>query len=190
MSAGGGVSSSSTATKDIPKWALPFFKSTVAQEGQSALDQFNASGGASNGPLGAAGANTVMQEVSGANLDPSNNPTQQAVDANTQAQAKQQFAGDLNAIEGNANAAGMLYNSGVPAAEADAGQKLATGVAGVTTAADQNWVQQQAGIQAGATGQAGTYNQTQLNDYLQMLNALRGISSSSQTGGYSANITI
>lgn len=190
MSAGGGVSNSTSSTQQIPSWAKGFFQSSLIPTGQNSLNQFDSSGGASDGTLGAEGAATVGQEVTGANLNPANNPAQQAVDANTQAQAAQQFQSDEGAIQGNANASGMLYNSGVPAAEAQAGQQLATGVAGVTNQADESWVQQQAGIQAGATGQAGTYNQSDLNDYLQMLNALRGISSSTATNGYSANITI
>ena len=188
MSAGGGVTNSTSATKDIPKWAMPFFESTVMPTGQSALNQFNAQGG-TGGTLNTDAATTIGNEVTGANLNPASNPTQQEVDANAQAQAQQSYAGMEDQIQGQANQSGALFSSGVPAAEADAAQKLATGVAGVTNQADQSWVQQQAGIQAGATGQAQGFNQQSLNDFLQMLNALRGGAANTGTSGYSANIT-
>lgn len=188
MSAGGGYSSSAGNTRDIPHWAQQYFQAAGPQ-GMRSLNDFNQAGG-SNGPLRDQAATTLSNEVTGAYLDPSNDPALQKIEANTQTQANLQYANDVNQIEGQAAKTGAYGNSGVPAAEAQAGVQLAADVGGQTAQLENQNYQQQAGLQAGAIGQAGGWNQQTLNDYLQMLNALRGISGSTSSSGYSANITI
>lgn len=175
-----GTSNSSSGSKNFPQWAQGLMRS-LAPLGTQAEAQYKPAGG----PLTTAANSTLMNEVTGANLNPANNPTEQEVNAQAQQQGQQQFASDVDQIEGAANATGAYGNSGVPAAEADAAQRLSTGIAGITNANDQNWVNQQVNLQAQAVPQAQQVNVSNLNALLAIQNAIRGLTSQQSTDSFS-----
>ena len=145
--------------------------------------QYNPSGG----PLTGAANTQLMNEVTGqVNQQTANNPTEQEVNAEAQQQGQQQFASDVDQIPGQANASGAYGNSGCTGGRNSmADQQLATGVAGITNANDQNWVNQQVNLQAQAVPQAQQVNTTNLNALLAIQNAIRGLTSQQSTDSFS-----
>jgi len=163
-----GGSQGSSTSSSLPRWAAGLVQSAVPV-GQESLANYNPTG-----PLYNEAATTLGQEVTGANLNPETNPAVQAVNQATQAQANQQFQTDMGQIKGAANAGGNLYNSAVPAAEAQAAEQLATGVGAQTANTGLQSYLQNLGIQANAVPAAQGFNQQQLNDALQIIAAMRG----------------
>jgi hypothetical protein len=77
-----------------------------------------------------------------------------------------------------------LYSSGASAAGADAAQKMATNVAGITDARQASAQTDALNRQASAVSQGQQWNQQSLNEALQIANMLKGSSSSLSSNNY------
>lgn len=175
-----GTSNSSSGSKNFPSWAKGLMTS-LAPLGQQAEAQYNPAGG----PLTQQANTQLSSEVAGTDLNPATNPAIAQIEGDTQQQAQQQFAGDVNQIEGSANAAGAYGNSGIPAAEAQAAQQLATGVGAQTANLENTNYQNERQIQAQAVPQAQAVNTQNLNAFLAIQNAIRGLTSQQSTDSFS-----
>jgi hypothetical protein len=179
-----GGSQGSSTSSTLPAWAAQLVKEAVPA-GEASLANYQPTG-----PLYNEAATTLGSEVTGANLNPETNPAVQAVNASTQAQANQQFQTDVGQIQGAANAGGALYSSGVPDAEAEAAQQLATGVGQTVAQTGNQDYLANLGIMANAVPAAQGFNQQQLNDALQTIAAMRGWKGNATSDTLGGQITV
>jgi hypothetical protein len=171
--------STSTTTKNLPKWATQYGKDFLSV-GEQALSDASSSTGTA---LKEQSAGVLSQELSGT-VDPTLQATINSQNAITQQQASQQLGTDVNKMFGQANQAGALYSSGASAAGADAAQKMATNVAGITDARQASAQTDALNRQASAVSQGQQWNQQSLNEALQIANMLKGSSSSLSSNNY------